>query len=384
MAFRLNIQNGNGLLLLGNTGSNSFTQDKIEETQAFVRTAAEAIQTAWQIHLDRQYTQQIESVRVAALALTSSLDLETVLDAILQNLLQLRPDVADIHLFLGDENHLEFASAVWAGDKKEKPISEPRKDGVTYTTANRKEALIVEDTQTHPLFENMPKDFCSSIIGLPLLFNDQVVGVMNVGFGQARTFSQRELHFLYIFRDQAAIAIENARLHTLITKQSLTDPLTGLLNRRAFDEHLQFIHLTAKRHNQPFSLLLFDMDGFKNINDKYGHPAGDQVLICTSENIQTILRQTDHFARIGGDEFAILLPQTDLSQAINLAERIRVTFKSCQKQIPHISPWPTTSIGIATYPFHTKSIEHLLQLADQALYDSKSTSPGAITTASTS
>lgn len=380
----LSLRDEAGLLLLGFAGEHSPSETEIENARGFVQSASQAMLEALQFHLTHEDAQQYDSVREAALALTSSLDMETVLDAILKNIFQFRPDVNDIHLFLGDENHLVFTAAVWSGDKKEQPFSEPRKEGLTYTAARRKEAVVVESLHTHQMFENMPNDLCSSIIGLPLLFDEKVIGVMNIGFGEARSFTRRELHFLHLFRDQAAIAIENARLHALIKEQSRTDPLTGLLNRRAFEEKIHELSLAAGREGQAFSLILLDMDGFKTVNDTYGHPVGDQVLIHTAECFQTVLRQTDSSARLGGDEFALLFPHTDFVQAQTLAQRILQAFEEAQAKLPGVEPWPTFSMGLAAFPVHAADAETLLKLADQALYQSKSAGPGGITLASVS
>lgn len=155
-------------------------------------------------------------------------------------------------------------------------------------------------------------------------------------------------------------------------KQANTDPLTGLYNRRYFVEHAEREFKRAQRNGQPLAVISLDIDHFKNVNDKYGHPVGDQVLIEVSKNLLPALRSEDVLARIGGEEFAIVLPETDMKEALIIAERIRQQ----QEQISLIGDWSgevnvRVSVGVAIKQESDNDFDALFSRSDQALYTAK-------------
>lgn len=157
---------------------------------------------------------------------------------------------------------------------------------------------------------------------------------------------------------------------------SITDGLTGLFNHRHFYSRAEIEFERAKRYNEPFSLLMLDVDNFKHYNDKYGHPSGDKLLETIGSLIRTHTRSSDIACRYGGEEFAILLPETDKSHAVMAAEKIRRIIQS--HEFPHRKTQPlgdiTVSIGVASYPADekgVKKISELIEKADNALYEAK-------------
>lgn len=143
-----------------------------------------------------------------------------------------------------------------------------------------------------------------------------------------------------------------------------TDPLTGLYNRRYFDEHLEREIVRAARYNRPLALLTFDLDHFKWVNDHYGHQVGDRVLQEFGEILKEATRSMDVTARIGGEEFSLLLPETNIEEALEIAERIRGTQ---EKE----NPYTTVSAGLAVVPLHAIDAQGLVSAADSALYRAK-------------
>ncbi len=160
--------------------------------------------------------------------------------------------------------------------------------------------------------------------------------------------------------------------HELIQKQALTDVLTGLPNHRAVVEQLEKELDRARRYERSFSLLFFDADRFKYVNDTYGHGAGDAVLCQIGERAGSILRGGDTLGRFGGEEFVLLLPETDAEEALVVAERVRATIANEPMLLEEVSSLhATVSVGVATYPTDGYREQELLQQADQAMYIAK-------------
>ena len=170
---------------------------------------------------------------------------------------------------------------------------------------------------------------------------------------------------------QASVALENARRHRLVERLAATDELTGLPNRRLFQRALGTELARAKRAGETFGVVLVDLDDFKSVNDDFGHDAGDRVLREFAEVLRHALRETDVAARLGGEEFACLLPATDAEGARVLAERIRADLADRAIALPDGRAVSiTASLGIAAYP-EAKTAEALLRAADLALYRAK-------------
>jgi two-component system, cell cycle response regulator len=170
---------------------------------------------------------------------------------------------------------------------------------------------------------------------------------------------------------QAAVALENAQLHAIVEQQALVDPLTGLANRRSLEESLQEEVSRAQRFDGSVCLVLADLDRFKGINDRYGHPTGDRALRVFAQTMEGVVREVDSAGRWGGEEFALILPGTDVSGGVALAERIRETLglreiRSTSGELVQL----TASFGVAAFP---QSGDHsgLVAAADEALYWAK-------------
>jgi diguanylate cyclase (GGDEF)-like protein len=151
-----------------------------------------------------------------------------------------------------------------------------------------------------------------------------------------------------------------------------TDPLTGLANRRHLFERLESEFSRAQRYRRPFCLLYIDMDGFKAINDEFGHLFGDEILRGSARAMQAVLRATDALARIGGDEFAVLLPETDLVGAEQVANKLRKALTAYGAQLSPSLPSLTLSIGVGQIGEDDDAIEDILSRADKAQYLAKS------------
>jgi diguanylate cyclase (GGDEF)-like protein len=170
---------------------------------------------------------------------------------------------------------------------------------------------------------------------------------------------------------QAVVALENARLHRMVERQALVDGLTGLANRRQGDEALASEIARTERLGGPVGLILADVDDFKAVNDRFGHPTGDIVLRDLAETLRENVREIDTAARWGGEEFALILPGTDLEGAAQVAERIRAAL--AEREILSVDGAPlhvTASFGVAASN-PTTTVQQLVEAADEALYRAK-------------
>lgn len=213
-----------------------------------------------------------------------------------------------------------------------------------------------------------------SIIVVPIYRKQNERALEDKAFGCLLVFSERseaadnEINFLTLFANQIELAITIAGLFEEIRKQAVTDPLTGLYNRRYFEENINREAERALRLNQPFSLVSLDLDHLKTINDTYGHQYGDVAIKAISDVLKSRARSIDIPARIGGEEFNVLLPGVDSYGAMMAAERIRAAIEATPlEKIGHV----TASIGVATFLEHSKNVFDLTELADQAMYRAK-------------
>ncbi|HEY6804457.1 MAG TPA: sensor domain-containing diguanylate cyclase [Pyrinomonadaceae bacterium] len=212
---------------------------------------------------------------------------------------------------------------------------------------------------------------------VPLVYEGAFVGLILVESDDAsRVWADNELLLLHTVADQLTVAVKQAHLFSQMQAQALTDSLTGCYNRRSFELQLERdLHL-ATRMGQPLSLIMIDLDNFKDINDQAGHGIGDLALRTVAESLKSELRVVDSPARFGGDEFAIILPQADTEGALIVAERLRK--RICETVIPGYGN-TTASIGLATFPRHAASRDLLVVAADRALYESKKSGRNRVT-----
>ena len=176
----------------------------------------------------KQQADELDALKKLSLNLTSSLDLQTVLDAVVTEAMRLVKNARTAHIFLYDNGKLEFGAALNDDGHRNTPLALPRLHGLTYTVARNGEQIIIEDMQKHALYANLPGEWLGSIIGIPLKFNDNIVGVMNLSRTTRGGFNASELRLLGLLADQAAVAISNASLHQTVSRQAFSDIVTGL------------------------------------------------------------------------------------------------------------------------------------------------------------
>lgn len=216
-----------------------------------------------------------------------------------------------------------------------------------------------------------------SYILVPLVSKQTHFGSLIV-FSSRENISNSELNFLSLFAKQIELAITIADLFQAVKEQAITDGMTGLYNRRYFEEYIKKEAIRAMRQKQKFTVIGLDLDHLKQINDTYGHNYGDIAIKAIAEVLKSNARSIDIAARMGGEEFNLILPAVDIEGGCIAAERIRKAIESVElDKIGHI----TASLGVATYPDQSDDIQELLELTDQAMYESKRNGRNRVTIA---
>ncbi len=233
---------------------------------------------------------------------------------------------------------------------------------------------IGSPSQLAALWGSLPPGL-GALMAMPLRNLRETLGVMVAEFAPAAAETQdaessprgAELELLRVFSENAVIAIENDRLVRKIEHMAITDELTGLFNRRYFNQELEREILRTNRLGRPFALLLFDIDHFKDVNDTYGHSVGDEALRRVAWILNAHTRKSNLLARHGGEEFASILLESGIEGAMGAAERMR----QAVARIKDLPSRITVSAGVAIYPQHARDMETLVRSADQALYAAK-------------
>jgi len=251
-------------------------------------------------------------------------------------------------------------------------IDMPLEEGLAVHVAAAKRGMRIDDFEQvpadSPIQSGLVDGASRSALAVPLIVEDQVVGVLSIQSRQPAAYDDHQLAVLTIIAQQSAVAIENARRY----ERATVDSLTGFLLRDQFFKRLDEEQLRVDRYGGDFSLIMLDLDSFKGINDQHGHMAGDQYLRQVSDAIRSELRAADVACRYGGDEFCLLLPETDGEGSATIAERIRGAVANTIVGMEGAALRTTASIGVTIYPRHEAAdIAALLRHADEALYRAK-------------
>ena len=253
------------------------------------------------------------------------------------------------------------------------------KDNKIYKSVNLKELIcgFVPELDIQKVEEFLKTSHMKSYIMVPLMSKQTHFGSLLV-FSSRETVSDSELNFLSLFAKQIELAITIADLFEAVKQQAITDGMTGLYNRRYFEEFIKKEAIRANRQNTKFTVIGLDLDHLKQINDTYGHNYGDIAIKAIAEVLKNNARSIDVAARMGGEEFNILLPGVDSAGGCIAAERIRKAIEAVKlDKIGNI----TASLGVATYLEHSDDIEELLEITDRAMYESKRNGRNRVTIA---
>jgi diguanylate cyclase (GGDEF)-like protein len=355
-----------GVVYVESARENSLLEEDVQILQTLANQVATALQKARLYARTQEHLQVMTALQSISHVITSSLEINKILN----NVIQLLRDsfgytYIGVYLLDGDVLHL----GAQLGYPEDMLIPEiPITGGVVGRTARFKQTQLIRDVSADPDFLRGSYEVKSEI-AVPLLKDDNVLGVLNVEAEHEASLDENDVNLLNALAGSIAIAIDNARLHAEVKLMALTDVVSGLANRRAFDDFLEAEMTRANRYSSPVSLIILDLDSFKEYNDRWGHPAGDVRLREIADLLRANVREPDVAARYGGEEFAVILPNTSKGGAVRLAERLRRAAEACA---PYHNgsrssiPGYTISLGVATYPEDATSIEELLLAADNA------------------
>jgi diguanylate cyclase (GGDEF)-like protein len=336
----------------------------------FVGLGADRVMRTQEEHTELSTARARELDRLAeaqnAIA-TSEFDLDAVLAAVVQEASRLTgADAAVVEIPDGDELVYRAASGTAEASVGLRLPSATAISGLALRTG---ETLVCDDSETD---ERVDLEACRrvgarSLVVVPLRHDAQTSGVLKAYRASTNAFRPEHVRILTLLADMIGSALARAELLEKLHRLALTDELTGLANRRSWNDHLEHALARARRSGAPLSLVVLDLNGFKQVNDEQGHAAGDRLLRTVSACWSSVLRDSDILGRIGGDEFAVILDQADASVAARIAERLAASLPAGAV---------TAASGTATWN-RREDAEGLLSRADSAMYEQKEEREGA-------
>ena len=373
--FEYNIQTADGKILWQQwTGQGHFdSQGQLAEIQAVGHDITDRVQSE---QAARQHTRELSALHTATAVLLTTLDPEALLGRILDSAISAIPAAKKGTIFLvaQDTGQLEMRASIGYTDPRIQRIRVPGCVGYVARAVRERTPLLIQDVYADPAdLSGQPPEGrdVRSAIAAPLILKNIVLGAIALESPDPGAFSESDMRLLSSFAATATAAIHNTRLHGEAQKLAITDALTGLYNRRGFFELGQREVERSRRFQRPLVAVMMDVDRFKFINDVYGHPAGDRVLQAVAKRCADNLRRIDILGRFGGDEFTILLPETDIYRARGVAERVRHCVAATPVPTGDAQVEVSVSLGIARATSATPDLDVLISRADAAMYLAK-------------
>jgi diguanylate cyclase (GGDEF)-like protein len=359
-----------------------YTHEDAAFFQDLSNRAALSIENARLYVEEAQRVRELDALQVATAALLSTIDLETLLSRILDISQSAIPaaDLAMLHLAPRQNSESQVLAASSDKDLRIRKAPFPRSERRLLQVVRDYLPALIHDTHKGPdlavLGLPIELENARSAVVAPLLLGDEVLGLLSLRASRTAAFVEADKRLLMSFANTTTAALQNAMLHAEVQRLAMTDSLTSVYNRRGFFEFGKREIERAARFGRPVSALMVDVDYFKEINDTYGHTEGDHVLRILAGRLRSIIREIDVLGRYGGDEFVILLPETDSETACIVAERIRQRIAEHivineVNEAGQVELSMTASLGVASQAATVQDINSLIKRADTAAYVAK-------------
>jgi diguanylate cyclase (GGDEF)-like protein len=356
-----------------------FKPEHAERLEIFANYAATAITNAKLYTETRFHAEEMDILYEVSLAIAAGVGLEKTTQAVFRQLKKVIPvDLFFLALYEPTKKMVSYFMYQQDGKRIDiEPFYLMQKPSLTRYVTQKRETIYITDFKAEdaevkeddiirvPGFDNR------TFLGVPLILRGEVIGVLSVQSAEPNAYDSNQIRLVETIAQQTTIAMDNAKLFEKMQEMAITDSLTGLYNRRYFYMILGNEIERAKRYQSSLTLIMIDIDHFKLVNDKFGHLAGDQVLRSVSDICKKLLRHTDNMFRIGGEEFIIILPETNQKEALKVAKRIRSTVAENTFNTKKGSVKITVSIGVSEYGENNPASNEFIESADRTMYDAK-------------
>lgn len=359
------------ILVLGRKVSGKYSLEDLTMLENVTSRAAVSIEKEYLREQLREREEELSVINRSTTIITSSLDIQEIFGSFIDELKNVI-DICWATIVLAEEDGLccialssSQGSAYQVGEKI------PWEGTGTGWVIRNKRPFIEPDLSKESRFstgDNFLKQGIRTMVYFPLISKSEAIGSLLIASSKPDAYNQRDMMLLEQLASQIAMPLENAQLYARAEAKARIDELTGLLNRRTLDEMIDNEISRHSRYGGVFSLAILDLDSFKTYNDTYGHPEGDMLLRQVGYVIKSAIRTADRAFRYGGDEFAILLPQTSIDDATQVTERVR---ERIANEIDTGDIQVTASIGLANWPDDGVSHTDIIAAADVTLYRAK-------------
>jgi diguanylate cyclase (GGDEF)-like protein len=362
--------------VVDSTPERRFTSNDLGLLTMFAQQAAIAVENA-RLYQEAKMAAEGRSIlhRVSQEVVTASIDPEKIYTAIHRAAAELMPvDAFTITLVAEETEEIEAVYLIDRGERSPMMRS-PKDKGLSGRVISSGQSLYIDDFIKEENWNGVhygSSEHTRSILAVPLRSGDGVIGMISAQSYKPHAYSTEDQYLLEMLAAHAAIAVENTRLIKQIQWLAITDPLTGLYNRRGLFDLGQREVERFRRFNHPFVAIMLDIDLFKTVNDTFGHNIGDQVLIALADEMRKRVRvDVDVVGRYGGEELVIILPETDQAGGIQAAERLRKYIEDLPIPTERGNLSITISMGVAEFRAHIPDLATLIDRADSAMYQAK-------------
>ncbi len=383
-----------GVLSIQSYQAKAYSESSLEILRTLSNHCAGALERIWAQEALAQMMERLKVLYQATHAISESLDMEQLCDSIHTTVEKVMP--CDDFVMDGYDEQTNEIIPIYAVEYPRRRIFTEKyfaDHGMAGKVVHTRMPILlnsVEDMDSSgidfELYGSAPVEPTQSLLAVPMLLHGRVVGMISAQSYKENAYTNEDQYLLELLAAHAAIAIENARLFAKAQQLADTDPLTGVLSRRKFYELAELEFSRSMRYKKPLSVIMLDVDKFKKFNDRFGHKVGDLVLKLIAAQCKSSLRDVDIFGRLGGEEFVVALPDTDLKHAVIAANRLRKVVEEAEltdaenlfELVASDRPKKealkvTVSVGVAACDESCKNIDMVIDHADRAMYSVKYT-----------